>query len=271
MTGRHGVGLRPAHYSELLAGPVGVTCAELVTENLLGRGGRPRAVAERVRREMPLYLHGLSLSIGGLEPLDEAYLRALRGLADDLEVEVVSDHLCFASVGGQRAHDLWPLPFTEEALRHVAARVRHVQDVLGRAIHLENVSSYVSFATSELSEWEFLAALVAGSGCRLLLDVNNVVVNAHNHGFAAAAFVEGIPRGSVGQLHLAGHTDHGTHRFDDHGSEVSDEVWSLHRHVVARFGSVPTIVEWDGDVPPLATVVAEAQRAAAEARAAEAA
>lgn len=236
---------------------------EIITENLLGRGGKPRAVAHALRAEAPLVLHGVSLSIGGVDPLDPVYLGALSELARELEVAWVSDHLCFGTHGGHHGHDLWPLPYTEEAARHVALRVEAVQEKLGQPILLENVSSYIRYARSEMTEWEFIAAVCRQSGCGLLLDVNNIIVSAFNHGFDPGAYLDGVAGLPVRQLHLAGHLDHGTWKLDDHAHPVPDEVWDLYRQVLRRFGPVPTIVEWDQDLPPLEGVLGEARKAQA--------
>lgn len=264
----HGFGLRTKHYPELLEGGAPVPCVEAITENFLERGGRPAAVLERVRRDAEVLLHGVSLSIGGLDPLPMAYLRALRELAERFEVKVVSDHLCFGGFGGHLGHDLWPLPCTEEALEHVASRVRIVQDLLGRRIALENPSSYVAWAASSIPEQEFLAELTRRADCDVLLDLNNVVVSAHNVGFDPVAYVDGIPVGRVAQFHLAGHSRREGYLFDDHSGRVPPEVWALYQHAVVRFGDVACIVEWDEGVPPLGDLVREARAARAAAAAA---
>jgi uncharacterized protein (UPF0276 family) len=262
LPGACGFGLRVPHYSAFLeSGVAGADIVEAVTENFLGRGGRPRAVLERVRRDVPVVLHGVSLSIGGTTPLDQAYLRGLRELCERIEPAVVSDHLSFGTFGRHYAHDLWPLPFTEEALAHVVARVGQVQDDLGRRLALENVSTYLALASSELAEWEFLDEVARRADCRILLDVNNVHVNACNHGFSAERYVDGVSRERVVQFHLAGHLDMGSYLLDDHGSAVSPAVWALYERAVARFGPVPTIVEWDEDVPALDVLVSEADKA----------
>jgi uncharacterized protein len=249
--GGSGIGLRVRHYREFLERGYDLPWAEAVTENFLGRGGRPRAVLERVRRDAPLILHGVSLSIGGTDPLRRDYLGALRALAGEIEAAWVSDHLCFGGFGGHYAHDLWPLPYTEEALANVSARVSQVQDALGRRILLENVSSYVAYRSSTLSEWEFLAAVAERADCLILLDLNNVYVSAKNHGFSCDEYLGGLPPGRVAQFHLAGHRDCGEFLLDDHGSAVPDCVWDLYRRALARFGPVPAIVEWDDAVPVL--------------------
>lgn len=255
------------HYDALLALPPRVDWAEAITENFLGRGGRPRAVLERVRRDVPVILHGVSLSIGSVEPLDRDYLRAVSTLCREIEPAWVSDHLCFGGFGGHRAHDLWPLPYTEEALAHVVQRVREAQDMLGRELVLENVSSYGEYRASSMSEWEFVSAVAEQSGCGLLVDLNNVYVSAQNHGFSASEYLARLPRERVFQFHLAGHLDTGTYLLDNHGAAVPDPVWQLYREALGRFGRIPTIVEWDEDVPALERLVAEADRARALQRA----
>jgi len=243
--------LRVRHYREFLERGYDLPWAEAITENFLGRGGRPRAVLERVRRDAPLILHGVSLSIGGTDPLRRDYLAAVRALAGEIDAAWVSDHLCFGGFGGHFAHDLWPLPFTEEALEHVCVRVTAVQEALGRRILLENVSSYVTYRASALREWEFLGAVAERADCLILLDLNNVYISAKNHGFSCDDYLSGLPAGRVAQFHLAGHRDCGDFLLDDHGSAVPDCVWELYRRALARFGSLPAIVEWDDAVPEL--------------------
>lgn len=257
----HGIGLRAGHYDAWLTAGPAVAWAECITENFLEVGGRPRATLERVRASYPLVLHGVSLSIGGVDPLDERYLRSVRALASELEAAWVSDHLCWSSVDGQQLHDLLPLPYTEEALAHVVARVDQAQTVLGRPLVLENPSTYVRFAESTLDEAVFLAEIAARTGAGLLLDVNNVYVNARNFGFDPAAYLEAIPVDAVWQIHLAGHTDLGTHVIDTHDAPVCDAVWALYERAVTRFGAVSTLIEWDDALPALEIVVAESQRA----------
>jgi uncharacterized protein len=257
----HGYGLRVPHYAELLERGTRASVCEALTENFIGRGGRPLAVLERVRRDVPMTLHGVSLSIGATDPLSEPYLKELVELCERVEPLHVSDHLCFGTVAGQRAYDLWPLPFTPEALDHVASRVARVQERLGRRICLENVSSYVQFRASSLREWEFFAELCEKADCLLLLDLNNVVVSAHNHGFSTESYLASLPASRVAQYHLAGHSDLGTHRLDDHGSEVSEEVWRLFESALYRFGPRPTLIEWDENLPSLERLEQESDRA----------
>ena len=259
----HGVGLRAPHYPAWAAAAPPVDWIECITENYLEVGGRPRAMLRKLRAQLPVVLHGVSLSIGSVDPLNRPYLESVRRLAEELEPAWVSDHLCWSSIGGHYLHDLLPLPYTDEALDHVAARVHAVQDVLRRPLVLENPSTYLTFAQSTLTEWDFLAALSRRTGCGLLLDVNNVYVSARNHGFAADDYLAGLPVGAVWQFHLAGHTDLGTHLIDTHDAPVCDAVWELYRKAVRRFGPVAALVEWDDKIPPLETVVAESRRAAA--------
>jgi uncharacterized protein (UPF0276 family) len=259
----HGIGLRTVHYPRVLDGTARADWFEVVSENFMVRGGRPLAVLERARATAPVVLHGVSLSLGSTDPLNEAYLDALAGLVARVEPAWVSDHLCWGSVGGRYAHDLLPLPYTEEALAHVAGRIARVQDRLGRRILVENVSSYLAYKHSRMSEWEFLAAVAERTDCGILLDVNNLYVSAANHGFAAEDYLGGVPAGRVAQIHLAGHSDRGTHLLDTHDAPVAPAVWALYRRAVARFGPVSTLVEWDDRIPPLEEVLAEAERARA--------
>jgi len=236
---------------------------EAVSENYLAPGGRPVAALEKVRRDVPVALHGVSLSIGSTDPLDRPYLASLRALVDRIEPAIVSDHLCWGRHGGRYAHDLWPLPFTEEAVEHVVERVVQVQEILGRQMLLENVSSYVAFRESSMSEWEFLGEIARRADCGILLDVNNIYVSARNHGFAAADYVEGVPADRVAQFHLAGHSDRGAYLFDSHDATVPEAVWDLYRTAVARFGPVPSLIEWDDHIPELDVLVGESRRASA--------
>jgi uncharacterized protein len=257
----HGFGLRVQHYAEILERGVRADMCEAVTENYMWRGGRPLAVLERVRGDVPITLHGVSLSLGSLDPLREDYLDELGALCERFQPAFVSDHVCFGSVGGHRAYDLWPLPFTDEALEHLVERVERVQDRLGRRICLENVSSYVEYHHSTMREWEFLTELSERADCWLLLDVNNVHVSAKNHGFSPSEYLDSLPTKRVAQLHLAGHSDHGSHLLDDHGCAVQADVWDLYRGVCQRFGALPTVVEWDDNLPSLERLEAECDAA----------
>ena len=267
----HGIGLRTVHFSRFLAEHPGVDWVEVVSENFMAPGGRPIAVLEHVRRDLPVVLHGVSLAIGSVDPLPARYLAELARLIRRIEPALVSDHLCWGTHRGQYLHDLLPLPYTEEALDHVAARVHAVQERLGRPLLLENPSAYVAYRDSTMTEWEFLAALARRTGCGLLLDVNNVHVSGHNLGFDPLDYLAGVPPAAVGYLHLAGHSEHGRYLLDTHDHAVPEAVWALHREAVRRLGPVPTLVEWDDAIPPLEAVVAERDRAAASEAAALAA
>jgi len=262
-----GVGLRPPHYAEVLEVPPALDLFEVISENFLGLraggGGRPLEVLEKVRALRPIRLHGVSMNLGSVDPLSETYLARLRALADRLDPECVSDHVCWTGQGGENLHDLLPLPWTVEALDHLTARVHHAQERLGRRLLLENPSSYVAYAHSTMREWDLLGELARRTGAGLLLDVNNIFVTARNHGFRPEEFLEGLPAGAVAQYHLSGHDDSGPLRIDTHDREVCDEVWALFRHAVRRFGPRPTILEWDDRLPPLSTLLDEAWRARA--------
>jgi uncharacterized protein (UPF0276 family) len=259
----HGVGLRPPHFPRVMEGSARADWFEVISENFMIRGGRPLAVLERARAAAPIVLHGVSLSLGSTDPLNATYLDELRGLIARFDPAWVSDHLCWTSVGGHYAHDLLPLPFTEEALRHVVGRVVAVQERLGRRILVENVSSYLTYTHSTMPEWEFLAAVAEQADCGILLDVNNIYVSAVNQGFSADAFVDAMPPGRVAQIHLAGHSDKGTHLLDTHDGPVIPAVWALHRRAVRRCGRVSTLVEWDDHIPDFEVILAEAERARA--------
>jgi uncharacterized protein (UPF0276 family) len=257
----HGVGLRREHFERVLGAPTQVDWFEVVSENFMVKGGRPLHVLDLVRRDYPVVLHGVSLSIGTTDPLDRGYLEQLKGLAERVEPAWISDHLCWTGVGGHNAHDLLPLPYTEEALDHVVARVGAVQEHLGRRIALENVSTYLSFASSALPEWEFLGEVASRADCGILLDVNNVYVSAVNHGFDPEKYLAELPPERVWQVHLAGHLDRGTHLLDTHSRHVCDEVWALYRSATRRIGAVASLVEWDEDIPSWDVLEAECLRA----------
>jgi uncharacterized protein len=259
-----GVGLRSEHYEEVLgSGARRVDWFEAISENYMDSGGRPLHVLERVRRDYPVALHGVSLSIGSADDLNARYLRNLRALVQRIEPALVTDHLCWTAVNGRALYDLLPLPYTEETLAHVVQRVRRVQDWLGRRILLENPSTYIQFQHSVMTEWEFLVAVAEQADCGILLDVNNVYVSATNHGLDPLRYLDAIPPARVGQMHLAGFTDMGTYLFDTHSAPVSDAVWQLYGHAVRRFGAGSTLVEWDAEIPPFERLCAEAAQARA--------
>ena len=263
----HGVGLRREHYGAFVGddedapAPAGVDWLEVITENFLVPGGNPRRVLRKVRERWPVVLHGVSLSIGSTDPLDLAYLDSVRALATEVEPAWISDHVCWGAVDGRNAHDLLPLPYNEDSLAHVVSRVQAVQERLGRQLVLENVSSYLEFQSSELGEAQFLSELAECADCRLLVDVNNVFVSAHNHGWDAPAYLRALPRERVAQYHLAGGSEHEGLWLDTHDHPVLDEVWSLYATALEVLGPHPTLVEWDASIPPLERVIEESRHA----------
>ena len=263
-----GLGLRPAHYEELLRTQPRVDWLEVLTENYLVPGGKPLYYLDRLCRDYPMVMHGVSLSIGSTDPLNLDYLGQLKNLAARVEPLWISDHLCWTGVGGRNLHDLMPLPYTEEAVSHVAARVARVQDFLGQRILLENVSSYVTYRASDMQEWEFLAEIARRADCLVLLDVNNIYVSSYNHGFDPLAYLRGIPCERVRQIHLAGHENYGNYIIDTHDAAIVHPVWELYAEAVKRFGPVATMIERDDRIPPLAELVAELEEARRVARAA---
>ncbi|MBS0229306.1 MAG: DUF692 domain-containing protein [Proteobacteria bacterium] len=256
-----GLGLRPPHYASLLEGDAGaVDWLEIVSENFMVAGGRPLAMLDRCAERWPLAMHGVSLNIGGSDPLDGEYLQALSKLARRVRPALISDHLCWTRHQGVQFHDLLPLPQDEASLRHVAMRVHQVQDAIGTQLVLENVSSYLRYAGDTLGEAEFLSALVAETGCGLLLDVNNVYVNAHNHGIDPIDYFNALPAPAVKQIHLAGHSADALGSgllIDTHDAPVCAEVWSLYGQAMRHFGQVPTMIERDDHIPPLDALLAE--------------
>jgi uncharacterized protein (UPF0276 family) len=260
-----GVGLRTKHYPEIFdqGQGDGVDWFEIISENFMVAGGLPLYNLGRALDRFPLVQHGVSLSIGGTEPLDWDYLRKLEELTRRTRTPWLSDHLCWGSAGGVHLHDLIPLPYTAEAVRWVAERARAVQDFLGVRLALENVSSYMTYTSSEMTEWEFLSAVAEEADCGILLDVNNIYVSSYNHAFDPTLYVDGVPHRRVVQMHLAGHTNHGKYILDTHDDHVIDPVWDLYRRALRKVGPVSTLVEWDDDIPPFAELVAEAAKARA--------
>jgi uncharacterized protein len=252
-----GLGLRVEHYESILSQRPQIDWLEALTENYLVPGGKPLHYLHRIRERYPLVLHGVSMSIGSTHPLDLAYLAQLKALAARIEPEWISDHLCWTGVAGKNVHDLLPLPYTEEALANIVQRVRTVQDVLERRILLENVSSYVTFRDSRLTEWEFLKAVAEEADCLILLDVNNIYVSSVNHAFDPLDYLNAIPVERVQQIHLAGHENHGDYLIDTHDHPVPDPVWDLYAAAVRRCGDVSTMIERDANIPPLEELCAE--------------
>jgi uncharacterized protein (UPF0276 family) len=257
----YGVGLRRQHYSHVLETRPKVDWFEVISENFMVAGGRALEVLEGVRASYPIALHGVSLSIGSTDPLNRDYLKQLRDLARRFEPAWISDHLCWTGVGGRNLHDLIPLPYTDEALRHVAARIREVQDILERPLLIENVSSYMAFADSTMTEWDFISTIADEADCGILLDLNNIFVSAFNHRFDANEYVDAVPAERVVQYHLAGHSDRGTHLLDTHDHPICDAVWALYERAARRFGAVSAMVEWDDNIPEFAELARIADRA----------
>lgn len=251
-----GLGLRKAHYSDFLPGDIKLDFLEVISENYMIEGGRPLRILEEIRANYPVILHGVSLSVGSAGGLDVRYLAALKNLADRIQPLWMSDHLCWTRTSAHNSHDLLPLPLTSEALTVVCDNLSRAQDYLGRALLLENPSSYLTFPEDEMTEWEFLAEVARRSGCYLLLDVNNVVVSAHNHGFSPQDYLEGLPLERVRQVHLAGHTP-GPIAIDTHDRAVPEDVWTLYAQAMQRLGPVATMIERDGDIPPLTDLMDE--------------
>ncbi len=253
-----GIGLRSQHYQQILDNKPDVHWFEALSENYFGEGGLPLYHLEKIRENYPITLHGVGMSLGSATSLDAVYLAKLKRLVDRFEPVYVSDHLAWVSVNGKYLHDLLPLPYTEEALAIVAEHVIQVQDFLGRKLLIENPASYLSFNNSEMTEWEFIGELTEKTDCHLLIDVNNIYVSAINHGFSAIEYIDALPSERVREIHLAGYEDHDTYLFDTHGHRVHPPVWDLYRTALERFGPVPTLIEWDTDIPEFSVLMEEA-------------
>lgn len=258
-----GVGLRAPHYAALLERRPPLAFVEAHAENYFAAGGPALAWLERVRREYPLSLHGVGLSLGSTDPLDEAHLARLEELVRRFEPVLVSEHLCWSSAGGRHANDLLPLPHTREAVDHVVGRIQGVQERLRRPLLVENITAYVRLGASQMEEAQFVAEVVRRSGCRLLLDLSNVWVNACNHGFDARRYLQALEAGSVAEIHLAGYEEGEAGLLDTHSRPVSGQVWDLFAHALERLGELPTLIEWDADIPPLDVLLGEASKARA--------
>jgi len=256
-----GIGLRTAHYTRILESKPPVGWFEIISDNYMQTAGRPLDYLSAIADRYPIAMHGVSLSIGSTDPLPRAYLAELESLRDRTGARWVSDHLCWTGAAGRNTHDLLPMPYTEEALAHVVSRVKHVQDVLGAPLALENPSTYVEFKGASMREWEFLARLADEADCAILLDVNNIYVSAFNHGFNPRDYLDAIPFDRVVQFHVAGHTHHGTHIIDSHIGPVIDDVYRLLGDAYARAGGASVLLEWDAEIPSFEDVYAEALRA----------
>ena len=254
-----GLGLRTEHYNAILDAKPKVDWFEVLSENYMIPGGKPLNFLDRIREYYPVVMHGVSLSIGSTTAFDKDYLRDLKKLASRIEPAWISDHLCWTGLHGQNIHDLLPLPYTEETIKHVVARIKIVQDFLGRQLLIENVSSYASYVDSSMTEWEFIAEIAEQADCLLLLDVNNIYVSSYNHQFDAKAFIDGVPAKRVQQIHLAGHQNNGDYIIDTHDAPVIDPVWDLYSYAISRLGTVSTMIERDDHIPELEVLVQELQ------------
>jgi len=258
-----GLGLRTVYYETILNEKPAIDWFEILTENYLVPGGKPHYYLHKIREHYPLVMHGVSLSIGSSDPLDMAYLSQVKALAERIEPRWISDHLCWTGIQGKNAHDLLPLPYTEQTLEHVVNRVQAVQDFLQQRILLENVSSYLTYQQSTMTEWDFLTEICERADCLILLDINNIYVSAVNHGFDPLDYLAAIPRERVQQMHLAGHSDKGDYIIDTHDHAIVEPVWALYREALRRFGPVATLIERDDHLPPLADLLVELNQARA--------
>lgn len=256
-----GLGLRSQHYQSVLDTAPKVDWFEIISENYMVAGGKPRYYLEQIRANYPIVMHGVSMSIGSTDPVNVAYLKQLKRLSEQIQPEWMSDHLCFTTVGGINSHDLLPMPYTEESLLHLKQRIQQVQEYLGREMVFENVSSYITYQHDEMQEWEFLAQLAQQSGCKFLLDINNIYVSARNHNFDPMDYLDAINPQWVQQIHLAGHSDFGTHVIDTHDHPVPDPVWQLYAAYIGKCGPVSTMIERDDNIPELSVLVSELEQA----------
>ncbi len=256
-----GLGLRTAHYADFLASPQPLDWLEIITDNFLVEGGKPLKMLDRIRQDYPMAMHGVAMSLGAAQGIDTAYLKRVKALADRIEPLWVSDHLCWIGPGPEQLHDLYPLPYTDETARHVIVQIQRAQDLLQRRLVIENVSSYVNFAGSAASEWQFLSHIANAADCLLLVDVNNIYVSSVNHGFDPLDYLNSLPPARVQQIHLAGHSDHGSYIVDTHDHPVAAPVWDLYAQACQRFGAVATMIERDDNIPPLPTLLQELELA----------
>ena len=261
-----GLGLRPCHYAHILEHQPEVDWFEIITENYLVPGGKPLYFLDEIAARYPLVMHGVSLSIGSTDPLNWDYLKQVKQLAKRIQPQWISDHLCWTGVSGKNTHDLLPLPYTEEALTHVATRIQQVQDYLQRQILIENVSSYITYKSSQMTEWEFLSAIAEQADCLILLDINNIYVSAFNHRFNAQDYLQGVPASRVQQFHLAGHTHKGDHIIDTHDHQIIQDVWDLYKDAIKHFSKVSTMIERDDNIPEFDELFDELKQAKAIAK-----
>ena len=256
-----GLGLRTDHFHDVLEQQPALDWFEVISENFMVEGGKPKYYLHQIRELYPMVMHGVSLSIGSTDKLDTDYLKSLKQLHDELQPAWFSDHLCWTGMNGINAHDLLPMPYTEEAIQHTVDRIQQVQDYMGRQMLIENVSSYISYGDSQISEWEFLHEVCERADCYILFDINNIYVSARNHGFDPLEYIRGTNPQRVQQFHLAGHTDYGNYVIDTHDHDVPDPVWQLYRQALEYFGPVSTMIERDDNIPPLKNLIAELDKA----------
>jgi uncharacterized protein (UPF0276 family) len=252
-----GLGLRPEHYDAILAEKPAIDWLEILTENYLVPGGKPLYYLEKISAMYPIVMHGVSMSIGSSDPLDWDYLHDVKRLAEKTKAKWISDHLCWTGIHGKNAHDLLPLPYTEETIEHIVKRIQQIQDFLGQRILLENVSSYLNYQQSHLTEWDFYRSICERADCFMLLDINNIYVSAKNHDFNPMTYLNAMPVNRVKQIHLAGHSDMGDYIIDTHDHEIVDPVWNLYASALKRFGFVATMIERDDNIPPLNILLTE--------------
>ena len=256
-----GVGLRTDHYQHVVDTQPDVDWFEIISENFMVAGGKPKYYLHAVRENYPVVMHGVSMSIASTDPLNMDYLKKLKTLASEVQPEWVSDHLCWTGAKGVNSHDLLPVPYNEEAINHIAHRVEQVQEILGRELVLENVSSYLTYNQSEMEEWDFINAIAQRTGCKILLDINNIYVSSRNHGFSAETFLHAIKAEHIQQFHLAGHSDYGDYVIDTHDHDVPQSVWDLYKQALTKFGLISTLIERDDNIPPFVQLHSEMQHA----------
>lgn len=256
-----GLGLRPEHYDDILKLKPDVDWFEVITENYLVPGGKPIYFLDKVRENYPVVMHGVSLSIGSTDPLDWDYLKQVKSLAQRIEPVWISDHLCWTGVNGLNLHDLLPIPYTGEAIRHIVARINEIQEFLGRRILIENVSSYLSYIQSEMTEWQFISAIAKEADCSILLDVNNIYVSSINHEFNPLDYINALAPERIAQIHLAGHSNHDHYIIDTHDAPIIPPVWELYAKTIAKFGKISTMIERDDHIPPLSDLLEELNQA----------
>ncbi len=252
-----GLGLRPSHYEQILSSNPPVDWFEVITENYLVPGGKPHYYLNQICERYPVVMHGVSMSIGSTDPIDFDYLRQVKQLSERIKPKWISDHLCWTGIHGKNTHDLLPLPYTEESIQHIVGRIQEIQNFLGRQIVIENVSSYIEYQQSQMTEWEFISEITNQADCHILLDINNIYVSSVNHGFNPSTFLTNIPKNRVFQFHLAGHSNMGNYIIDTHDQDIIDPVWKLYADAIKHFGFVSTMIERDDNIPPLESLVTE--------------